>query len=706
MATHRIRVRSAIIINGSKIDTGTGWSVTWDVDKNETSWTVDFIEPRAVNIGDLVTIVRSFDLNASPSGQAAKVSAVGDFVMTGGGSGQALVQASPIKSWKRSSRYSDLASSASGIVNPQTGTTSTAAQNNLAITKDVYFINEQYLNDLAPQGWVIDSSGAVCFKNLQAISPKKLQRVLAAELPTEDQPTDSYECLVGAYNHHGIGDIIANRLGLGFESNCKNLRLQRVFRALATEPAIKVVTDLFAIWNPTVSIVHNPLSKGSKGILQVLDTAGTQQTKQAVVAIGIPRTAIEVIENSEDVAQPSQEIIDHIIVKGAKSFRTDSTFSFNSGMSENRIQLAELPLSVSETISYAQEMTFGFMKRIFQDYTGAFDKPTNQPPPRVDNVWRTEGYYVDPADKTKRVLLKESATSYTASGTRIHMMEAEHHYGAGYQPIWNEETEWALIQVPGKPFRRFRKIRHKITDQTIFDINANRSLCIEVIEEALLVTLKLVSSNRIGNTKWLPTGAQPLNNAQGSNSISTDPNTRQAIWEMTTKVRTVTINCVSSGTIRQITTEADFLTGTVKTATQWISDPMKPEYTPDKKETQYIKHYYRGKGPYQKAKEIEHPDINDDAIAKEVSDRIFARSGPDNADNGVKKTATVNMLMPLSLHGTGFVVVLPQIPYRIKIGTNSRYSSIAAGRYIGSRVQEQLSSESGYSMHLSLRNVL
>ena len=748
-------IQSTVFRNGQVIS-ATAWSIVFDADTAVVNWQIELDRFYDIKKSDVFDICRSYgplgnSASSSGSGSGGGLpmsggsggggggSGAGDDIpwisaldqlpaphpypgtdnntkgipgMLGGSGAHVLNKAHP-DSWNQSASRQNVDMVVTGISGGMLGVG--GATGTLGI--DTYFIAQNYLNELAPYGWEVKTDGAVYYKN--ALLQGSNQRIFGDGLPAKDQPPGSFQCVVlSSPGHYTIASYLARALGCAFYSNCPFISLKRVFRVPADKGAVAAIVELYRLWQPTV---HYRSKKGGAVVLEVLDAAQSNPSTDQPQQYSLGPSSFEVMNfsKSNQVANP---IIDHVVIKGAKSKSLNSLPNYGAGLTP--IVLPEVPLPETRTVSWTDNWDKSVAAKGFGDYSKGWGKKgVTKSRPVPNKVTRTEYYYEDPNDRTNWVLLREVNETVSTKDGVIHVIERKHKYAAGFQPIRTIEEEKMLTGWPGRPDKQVRLVSRKITDQSHILDGLKRSLAQE-LQEGLVVV------NEVKPTDGSPsyyTGATTIVQAQQQNKISTAPNTTQKVIEMTIKQRQVTVSRVTAGMLSQFTLDFDGLTGTTKTASQIVKDPMKSNV--EREETQFYAEFSRGSGK-NKAVVVEHPDIADLTTANMVAERVFARSSVQKGE------LTLKLLAPLAIAAAAFTVKIadtevsartvtttglpvsnadvpsngaPSMGYSISSAGSEGNSKIQGGVYSGVSVSESLrmtSTGPDHSIELKLRSAL
>lgn len=666
------KILSQVLIDDEPVS-ASGWSITRSADDFSGKWQVDLVDPIVVSEASTVTITRGYD-GITPA---------------------TIIDSVHPDAWDGSLSPDNLSYSLSGNTHSLATPTSGPAL-------DYYFVNSDYICQMVPRGsWTVYND---CLYYLNPVGRGVGARMRLEGLPDASKELGSFRTLVGTVSYHAIGRYLANLMGCEFRCNVPDLTVQRVLRVPAERSYFESISALFSLWNPLVQIIPN-VQSGLRPIVQVLDAGGSEQPPTNPQKLSLSLTAIEEFK-IVGPGESSSKIVDHVVVRGMPIY----TWSIDMRTPDLRTKNVEAKtLSENKEVIYVMEFSRGIAGKAMGDSQKGFGPPGTPDRQRPKIVGKAEYYHIDVGDAGDWILCRELTETYTDIGL-IHRVEVKNEFHEK-EIVRTTEEEHALVKVPGQPFKEFKLVKRRIVDQTEVYDGLSRSAATEVVEE-LCVMWEAVDP-KTGET--YPPTAIPIVQAQTENRISESPASRAKLQELTTKLRTVTVDRVSRKMLRQITTDFDCLAETTKVSSQLMRDPNAKDGGP-RGESPQEWHFYRDSAAsgvltsptsgraYNKAVIIECPDIPNQDIARLVASRALVRSSTK------KKQFSMRVLAPLQLMDGCFSVTIPDLAVRVHTLAGSRDRTLSGGTYLCIGTTETLKiSNNGavdHSIDLSLRSVL
>jgi hypothetical protein len=556
--------------------------------------------------------------------------------------------------------------------------------------KDLYFLATTWLDKLYPGNWTIDS-GYLKTKALNFdgyILPGNF--IYPPELPGPNIARNTYEIILTCPTHRSIATYLAQDCGLALVMNVPSLTVKRYFKAPSGTSYFQSLQNLLSIWNPDYELKED--NRTGVPTLYVLDVGGDEQALQSFGRFKLSTRHFEAYVTKLQALDKSR-VVNHVIVKGAKDVQTTIRISDND---QNTSAAAEVPLSEDTSITYQPSYQRVFAKKEMGEFLQGFnyaDAPDRKIP---ENTILTTYYHIDEKDKGKWIPVREVAETY-ASGQLMSMKETTHKYSKAYKPVGSIEELWNYVQTPGMPDKEWKKVSRRIVDQNQDGSAVNASSCIECTEGLVLVD----SARRASDNKKYYVAPIDIVSATQQGLVSKNPATRQEILEMTLKTMTKVINRVNEHVLIQWQTEYDCLSETEKTRMDVLANPDK-SVSSSNQESQFVEEFKYGAGPYHPAVTIEHLDIGTHTEAKQVADRISARSGLPKIE------VNLDMIVPLPVSVPGFFLEIPTCVAEVRDGTTAwREVQIPGGQYRCATISERANKITGETAQtLTLRNVI
>lgn len=646
-----------------------GWTYTKDADKFQAEWSAEFRSPRVITGDETFTISRR--------------------VVTSGSNIGTLIEDGPVISWNTSLSGGNLASSVSGYDYSKNDPTLAAVE------KDIYFVNASWLTRMSggKKSWVLQN-GALYWSKRTWNGKQKLRRIQHADLPDVNKAVGTYEVLVNYGRHWDVLNYIAGKMNCRLVVNTPNLTINHSHVIRTGTSYVEAINGLVSLWNPFVRILRDPVDPDLFTLL-ILDPTIEQNIPQPrTVRLG--KKSISQIQ-FKDQGTNLNDIVDKVIVRGGAVSQSVEL------PDPGQLKITSLDPLELDPKHFLQFYHVESVKNIMEqktkgDYTGGFNQENAPPQKRPETIIKYETYYQVPDDPTKILLMASRQETYDADSNMIHSVNVSNMYSdEGYQVIRTKEEESALIQEPGKPYKTFRWVLRRVTDQSRIYDGLQRANSIEITEEPVVVTTVYPKDGE-------PYKAGPVRliQAQNQNRVSKDVATTQELIEMTSKVKTTKLHRVTKGVLRCEEMEYDNLSETMQCNAQTIADPRVHYPDPDPK---FHEEFSRpGVTEFHKSITIEHPDIIDHATALMVANRAFARSSQ------IRKELSIGLTCPIPVNDNAYNIKIPQIPVYVVTRNGQETRIFQTGTFIQTRLEEResisLDGKVSSEQTISCRNVL
>ena len=109
--------------------------------------------------------------------------------------------------------------------------------------------------------------------------------------------------------------------------------------------------------------------------------------------------------------------MDHVIVLGAKDVNTIIDMRANDADQTQKI--SEMALVENYTLKTRSSFKNALDEKLMGDYKKGYNSSTAVDQVRPTSTTRTEYYYVPPINQSKRILLREVTSSYSADGDLV-----------------------------------------------------------------------------------------------------------------------------------------------------------------------------------------------------------------------------------------------------------------------------------------------
>jgi len=685
-------IKAKIKISGLTGDApqGSSFSHSVDADSFQSNWSLEFTDPYVVQDADVVSV----DLELYSSTVSA-TSNDGNIVSDGA-----------ISSWGVQLGDS-LVTTASGIKSANEEPTSSPE-------KTLYFVNSAWINRLAggKKSWTFRDNALYWIKSGRNRTGK-VRRIEHADLPSADMPTDSYE-LRFCSKHHDVLSYLVSKLGYTYYSgsgevvqtlgytlvtNVPNLDINHSFVVSSGETYIDAINRLVALWNPLVKIVHRATSINGleyPGVVYILETTGDTHDKEQPKTVVIDDSALMSGVEFSFTGPNQNDLIDKVIIKGG-ALSGSVELPDPGELKLTKLDAMEIDIENLLNFFHVEQMNDILGAKRYGDYKKGFNEQDAPDQIRVDKILKSETYYQNPDDRTQLLLMAEATESMDENGQTVHTHTTSNQYAETGELVRSTETERALVNEPGVPFKKMREVLHRTIDQSRIYDGIQRSNVLEIVEEPVVVTKVIPQTGE-------PYYAGPVRliQAQSQNRVSTDVSTTQELIEMTTRVKMSKVHRVTKTVLRQIEMEWDNLSGTMHCQTQIVADPRIQDA--DEEPRYYNEIRKPGVIQFHKSATVEHPDIVTDTVAQLVADLIFLRSSQR------KTNVTIRPKVFIPILDTAYDVRIPTIQVQVSGASGTAIRTITGGTYrmIKSDFQASMGtgSDCNVDQTLSLRNVL
>jgi len=341
-------------------------------------WRVTFGHPRVVDSEDEFTIIRSF-----------------------AGIDETIVNAQVPLKWDGKDAPFGMSRSVSGTIEP-------TIDMEVAPTKDLYFINPSYLDDLIPSGWMVDQDGLIYYDNKANHITYSNARVFAPLLPKKSEDGDMVECITSYDSYRGIAQYLATQLGVRLFLNVPDMPLLKVLKIPSSQSYWDAIQKMFAIWNPHWQVYDDPVS----GVeLHCLDAYGKASGLQMKQIMRLEKKAFKNI-SFDQTAPRENKIVNHVTIKGAIAVNRTIIMNDNEECELRRLDEIELSIDYVKTVQggfdYIQE------KKTMGDDTRDIGRGSNaRKQYNINSAATTYYYHIDDQDESKWIIVMKDVEFYS-----------------------------------------------------------------------------------------------------------------------------------------------------------------------------------------------------------------------------------------------------------------------------------------------------
>lgn len=543
------------------------------------------------------------------------------------------------------------------------------------VPKTLVYVNQTWLQSVCPNWQLRDNIiKQGLFQN--ALHEENFERFYHPRLPGKDVGDDEFICIIGPASHHAIARHLAGLVGYNIVVNTPDLDLINTYTVPVGTTWFDAIKTNFMIWGPNVQLLDDTL--------YILDMMPSAADPVAVQTITVDKPAIlSISESDSDVGR--EKTVDHVIVKGRTSTNTSSYYAQPQEFSI--IKLPEIPLEENDEIGYVEQSKYVEERKKLGSYTGEFESG--------DYIFSVSGieqtthqefyhvYEVGFQQIKKRKLVREIVEHYEIDGTLKARTTTYYRYGPNKRPIGSSTHEEGLVRYPGEEDRVWVTLKWHHIFQDSFAKGINRSLTSELVEG-----LVLYEENDQGE-KLSPMALADANRLDKSRSlIDKNASTNQAVLEMTMNTRITKIDRLDDDTLIQRIFDYDVLADDVKSTRQIIENPQRDEIESNSTEEVFTAEFHEGSGQmigsygpcYHPPRTVSHEDIDTEAKAEAVADRVFARKGTRNT------TITFKSPIPIPFTTMSCLISLPSRAYTV----DGSPITITGGSYILRAVSERI----------------
>lgn len=550
------------------------------------------------------------------------------------------------------------------------------------VPKTFVFINPVWLADVEPNAELKDDIIKVVYDTSE-------ERYYHPRLPQKEIDDDEFVCFLGPQSHHAIAQYLCGLIGYNFVCNTPDITLKKTYTIPVGTTWFDAIKQNFLIWGPNVTIRDSTIY-----ILDMMpgaaDIPGIQTVKVDNPAI------VSINEDDRDVA--SNKTVDHVIIEGKVSNNT--TIYSPQQLDFTIVEIPEIDLSEDEEAVYTEEISGFNSWKQFESYSGTFESGDDEfsvygMPHRVHKEYY-HVYYVGLAKNKKRKLVREIIESYRSDGVLKHRVTTNYRYGPGKRPIGSSSKEEGLVRYPGQSDLNFVTVKWHHIFENRFVRGVNRTLASELVEQLVLYEL-----NDSGD-KLSPITLEDANRLDKSRTlVEKDADTDQAVLEMTTNIRTQKIDRIDEETLIQRIFDYDVLADTLKITRQVLENPLKGQIQTETEEDIFRAEFHDGTGTmigsygpcYHPPINVKHEDIDNETLAEQIADRVFARKNERNV------TITIKTPVPIPIETMSIRFQLSERAYKV----DGSPVSIPGGYYYLRKIIERITSR-GTEQTLTLRS--
>jgi hypothetical protein len=542
------------------------------------------------------------------------------------------------------------------------------------IPKTLVFVNEDWLLSLYPQAKLVD--GVIVYGG---VGPGGLDasRIYHSRLPGTEYESSSFECILGVQTHHAIAKHLARLVGYQLNTNTPNVEIIDTYTIQSGTTWLAAIENIFRpLWFPTIEI--------SGSTIYVNDILSNSSEVGTVQKIVLTNEAIESASLNPSVQQNRELPLDHLIVTGR---RTKDTLILQSDDPDyTPLEIPEVDLSTNLTLEVSRTFSDKTKFKQMGEYGGPFGLPNEQiEPTGIKDQVHQLSFHVDESEGRRNyVTVGEIIKSYGYDDVEVARKEVEYKYGKGLVPVRTIEKDYVYTNLPGTDIKSLHLISTKTTVQRHCRKALNLTLTEEIFEGLVLYETAEVDGTEYKVDPMVLADLLRCDTTRGI--IETDPDTKQAVLEMTLSEKTTSIFRTHDEILIKHESIHDRLTDHTRTSSQILNNPVR-----DRKKLKadhiFRKEYFSGSGKliggygpcFHPPKTIHHDDIATEALADKVAARAFARKNVESNSEW-----TVRIPFPLPVESVASIVTLPSFEATV----NGQLVTVPGGDFILMKARE------------------
>ncbi|MBI4962504.1 MAG: hypothetical protein HY913_04445 [Desulfomonile tiedjei] len=512
------------------------------------------------------------------------------------------------------------------------------------IPKTLVFVNANWLQAIGPTATV--KNGAVYYNGVRLYHPR---------LPGQEFQESSFECIVGPTNHHDIGRYLASLIGYKLLVNTPNVNLIDTMTFSGGTKWGDAITSIFSVWGPTLDVL--PSGDDGKPTIVISDVANGSAEIAELQILRIDNPAIVSTSFTDDAGNQSQDIVDHVIVTGRK---TSGTLESPEQANYTPIEIPPVDLSIDKEFEASIDVDNSVTR---YSKTGGAVVPFGTPGEEL-NIKKIKTqkhimrYHVRkvPNQNDQYMPVEDETQFYNVDDELVGKTVVKHQYSAAFKPIATIEEEWLLTNWPKQEQKELRLLRTKTTLQNQFIKPLNQSQTTEMIEEVILFNWTEYEGEQYRTDPV--SMADVLRQDYSRSLIDTDSDTSQDTVTLLTHTKMTDISRTFDDILIKRDTDHALIPDKFRMNSQILENPQRDK--PKTVEVKYRKEFFNGPGQliggygpcYHTPRTVDHDDIDNDTLAEQIAERVFARKSSGNC------TVTIKTPVPIPLETTAIKVRL------------------------------------------------
>jgi hypothetical protein len=606
---------ATIKINSTELKDWSGFSVTTRLGQAETQFSVDLQRPINISEGDTISISDGFE-----------------------GTEIALIEDKVIENH-----------SGSTITRALSGGGSTITRK--GPTKDLYFINKTWLEEVAPQH--VYENKIIYYTDPDTfpfkIRGSSVARLVIPPLPDKGIRDHEFECeLQAGITHHDIARYVAQKCDLDVVINVPDLPVQKGFVLYSSERWWSAFPKLFNKWRPQMFV--------KKDVLYILDAGHDNQAKPSDNHLSFTEDSFSVLNWG---VKNQENEVDHVVIQGPSERYTYSSRSLTVARKARSAKDLAGSIITEQTEDTRDSEEDDLLEKIHNLTTNS-ERPVR--------TVQTTKKKVDPLDPNNRVTIEEKIQQYNSNDDELSRSITEFKFADFKTPVGSYTEQWVRAIDVGADYTETLDATNQIKQMLpswSFQKVLERDIVyldyydeigafeIDDVTRELCVRLKIEETIE-GTTYYSYDYVQPIGRAMASNFQIGDEDWETG-WYTTVRDR-IRYDKASSTHLRKTRIRTTMVPSRVTNIhTEDIAIPYKRTSGIFERRWEYFK--ISGQpvlyeeddtfptGEFHPKIPLSDPDIITESVAKQVAKRLMASSPAVNTFGTVKTTLPILGIM-------------------------------------------------------------
>ncbi len=450
-----------------------------------------------------------------------------------------------------------------------------------------------------------------------------------------------FVCIIGPTTHHGIGRYLAGLIGYNLSVNTPDISLLDTYTVPVGTKWGEAITSIFSIWGPDVEVI------GSTSTIVVSDImSGTDIPGMQIIKIDNP-AIVSTSSSEETMYSQGREIVDHVIVTGRKS--TNTTLHTEQ-VDYTPVEIPIVPLAWTDEITASVDVdnkitrysTAGATSITFGIPGQQVSVGNNRIKTKV-HIMRVHRYKPSLTEPEKFVPVEDETQFLNVDDVMVGKTVVKHKYSAGLKPVATIEEEYLYTNMPGTAVKSLQKLRTKTTIQDQFIRPLNQSQTTELLEEVYLFQWDNTTPGGPYRIDPYPMADVVRQDYEGT-IIDPNPTTTQDVVMVLSHIRSTDIQREYEDIMVKRDFDHALVPDKFRCQTQILENPQRKELEPSKDEITFRAEFKDGAGKmiggygpcYHPPRTVHHDDIDNDTLAEQIADRVFARKNINNVTITIK----------------------------------------------------------------------